>query len=353
MAFLFKNLKFAKEPVRESPNASNFTINATPSALEKYRISPEELEIQKEKRKRIQHLQGLYDRYRNEYFEYYKKATLQELQDLQEFFPNVEIYSEFRIKGKTSYKNKVIKKVNQGYTGKIYDVFGAKLVVKSYTEGDGTIITDEYGYQEIKDKYKDANIIIDEQKLIAKSYEIINFLESKHSIETREGVCVTETVHSNDYIKSPKESGYQAYHVLRHITFLENDEIAKESTKRAPAEIETVEKEVQPEVLDTTPKISFYSEIQVKIAGMYYHDVYGKYGHATTYKTNRDDAFKHSKHIEDEVPVFLRLSYDMYSKQFDITPYPFRYCFKKFFGKNDKDFDSYMATRKEEITYDT
>lgn len=278
-----KNLKSNKE----AHPISNFTINSK-SSLEQYKISPEDLNKQRERKEKIKYMYSLYDKYITTYFSYYKMATLNEFDELKSAFPNVEFFTEFRIKGRNSYKKKVIKKIDEGYTGKIYDLYGCKIVIESYTDENGNKITDE-----------DA--------LIAKTMEISDFLQKKQSLETDEGVCKTETVHTKDYITTPKESGYQSYHILRHLTFLKTHK--------------------------DTPDISFYTEVQVKTENMYFEEQYGeKFGHASTYKNNRNSILKNSKNIKDDVPRFLKLSYDAQSQKYDIVPFSFNKCFQRFFG---------------------
>ena len=298
MSFIMKNLKLTEK----NHHISNFVINNA-SSLDKYKISPEELEKQKEKRDKIKYMYSLYDKYRTTYFNYYKKATLDELSELKEAFPNVKFFTEFRIKSKTSYKKKVVKKINQGYTGKIYDLYGSKIVIESYIDENG-------------------NQISDEPSLIAKSMEISEYLQKRKSKQTSEGIREIETVHSKDYITNPKESGYQSYHVLRHLTFSKND--------------------------SNSPDISFYSETQVKTKNMYIEEQYGKkFGHSTAYKNNRDFILKNSKNIEDDVPIFLKVFHNNHSKKDDIVPYPFRQCFERFFSSS---YDDYIISKGEQET---
>lgn len=290
MFFKITNLKPSKQP----HPISNFKINSKAS-IEQYKISSEDLNKQREKKEKIKYMYSLYDKYINTYFDYYKMATLNEIDELKSTFPNVEFFTEFRIKGKNSYKKKVVRKLDEGYTGKIYDVYGCKIVVVSYIDENGNKVTNE-------------------NDLISKTLEISSFLQKKQSVQTEEGVCKTETVHTKDYITTPKESGYQSYHILRHLTFAGKHKDA--------------------------PNISFYTEVQVKTENMYFEEQYGeKFGHALAYKNNRNYILRHSQNIKDDVPIFLELSYDTQSQKYDIIPFSFNNCFQRFFGIDYSDYE--------------
>lgn len=253
----------------------------------KYQVPPKSPELI-EKENRINYLVHLYDKYLDTYYDFFKSSILNELDLINEHFPNVSYFTEHRIKSRKSYEHKVEDKVNQGKTGTIYDVFASKLVVESYYDRQGNLVTDE-------------------NLLTAKALEISRFLETQRELSTENGVCKTETDQSKNYIEHPKESGYRSYHILRHFTFSDD--------------------------------VDFHTEIQVKTRKMYDEEQYGKKcGHATVYKNNRDGNLKNSDCIKDEVPIFLKLYWNKTKLRDDLTPLPFKQCFEKFFGKKYKDY---------------
>lgn len=282
--------KLKRESKKGTPKLSssslNFVKNSNKEFIEGYKVSQDSQGNIDEAK--LSHMFGLYDKYLTTYFEYYKRSTLDELQDVREHFPNVHFSTEFRIKGRNSYKKKVIKKLSEGYTGKIYDLYGSKIIVNYYLDENG-------------------NEVKDEELLTAKTIEIAEFLQKKREFDTGKGICQSETVHAKDYITTPKESGYRSYHVLRHLTFSED--------------------------------ISFYSETQVKTRKMYDDEQYGeKFGHASAYKNNRDSILRNSKNIIDDVPIFLKVYWNQTTRTDDLAPLPFKQCFEKFFNVKFKDY---------------
>lgn len=116
----------------------------------------------------------------------YKSHFSEEFQALRNYFPNVDFAYEGRIKNQNSLDEKIDRKLSQGKTGNIYDIFANKIILYS------------------------VNGCTDEETLINACYEIADFLNAYSTSLTRiPNKC-------KDYISRPKENGYQALHVLRN-----------------------------------------------------------------------------------------------------------------------------------------
>ncbi len=116
----------------------------------------------------------------------YKTHFSHEYECLREYFPEVDFSYEGRIKNPNSLIEKIHRKISQGKSGSIYDIYGKKIVV--YSVRGST----------------------DEELLIKKCREIINFLNSYDSY------IVSVPDKCKDYVSNPKENGYKAFHVIRN-----------------------------------------------------------------------------------------------------------------------------------------
>lgn len=170
-------------------------------------------------------LYRLYGEWISKYKEYYKYHLIQEYVDLQTAFPDIDFSVEARIKSEYSYREKVDRKISEGNTGRVYDIFANKLTIHS------------------------VNGETDEHLLIDACYRIEDFLNR----ESRDSITIPNK--SKDYIKSPKSNGYQSIH-LNRIT-------------QGGAEMEQ----------------SFFSETQIKTFRMREHEKTGKSSHSQSYKS--------------------------------------------------------------------
>lgn len=163
--------------------------------------------------------------YTSEYIENYKKHFVSEYIILRHHFPNVDFEYKGRIKSILSMKEKVQKKLNEGKTGRIYDLYGNKIIIYSVDGCD------------------------DEKSLESAAYEISNFISCYHS-----DLDILEDK-KKDYISSPKSTGYQAIHIIRCHNNIQ-------------------------------PLSSFFSETQIRTFRMEENQKYGTYSHAMSYKPN-------------------------------------------------------------------
>ena len=110
--------------------------------------------------------------YNSELKEDYKQHFSDEYRILKSQFPNVDFSYEGRIKNKNSLEEKINRKISQGKTGNVYDIFAKKIIIYS------------------------TNETTDEQDLINACYQIANFLANYN------GNLKLFTEKCKDYIKT-------------------------------------------------------------------------------------------------------------------------------------------------------
>lgn len=115
----------------------------------------------------------------------YKKSFSYEYGILKSHFPNIDFSYEGRIKNSNSLEEKVYRKIRQGRSGNVYDIFAKKIIVYS------------------------VNGCKDEELLIAACYEIAEFLKTYNQY------LAPLSEKCKDYISSPKLNNYQAIHIIR------------------------------------------------------------------------------------------------------------------------------------------
>ena len=122
-----------------------------------------------------------YSRYLYDYKMNFYKQAYEEHLAIKKLFPEVDFHTVCRIK---SFKSTLDKAKNKGLD-KIYDIHGVRHVIYSV---DG----------------------IDDEELLTKyCYKIRNYLKSFYNSK---GI-LTDSERDKDYIKNPKENGYQALHI--------------------------------------------------------------------------------------------------------------------------------------------
>lgn len=146
---------------------------------------------------------------------------------LKKTCPNIVFLCSGRIKSLNSSLEKVERKVIKEHaTGRLYDIYGIKLIIYSYKGNT------------------------DEASLSNACYELESSLLNYCNLYNDNISPITEK--HKDYIKEPKSSGYQALHnILSH-------------------------------------RNNFYSEIQLRTFRMEEHQLNGASSHFTNYKSNRN-----------------------------------------------------------------
>ncbi len=123
--------------------------------------------------------------YINNYKSFYLQHLKNEYNLIHDFFPNVEIIPESRIKSLTSYNEKVNKILNSDSIKDVYDIFGNRYIVRS------------------------VNGCSSEKYIVPILYKLLDFLSYNF-----ESVSVISE-RTKDYIISPKNSTYQSLHITR------------------------------------------------------------------------------------------------------------------------------------------
>ena len=252
---------------------------------ELYRLSNDEKALIEKKN----YLYQVYKIYIDNYLGYYKSHVMKEYLELKRTFPDINFDIEVRVKSEYSYKEKVDRKLAQGYTGRIYDIFGSKIIVNSVNEQT------------------------DEDLLIDACYRIEEFINNK-AISS-----MTIPNKSTDYIANPKDNGYQSIHLKRYIQ-IPND-----------------------------PNGNFLTETQIKTFRMKEHEEYGPSSHRLSYKSRTPLlANIHDRgQAEYYLPHYFKFIHNTRSHYITISEKPFEERFRNFFNI---DFNEYMENM-EKINY--
>lgn len=169
----------------------------------------------------IKKLYDLYDKYQYEYKDLYIKHLSSEEAALKQEFPNVKFIPKARIKSRYSYISKVNKKIEEGKSGNIYDIFANRYIICSVDGND------------------------DEELLIHTCYKFVNFLSHYNNS------LIEIKTKRKDYISHPKNTTYQALHMSR---------------------------------IHCYPNVFFTSETQLRTLSMEENAKYGKASHKEVYK---------------------------------------------------------------------
>lgn len=227
-------------------------------------------------------LYQMYGPYIQKYLSHYKIHMIHEYLDLRTEFPDIDFSVEIRVKSEYSFKEKVDRKLAEGNTGRIYDIFGSKIIVNS------------------------VNGSTDENELIDACYKIEDFLNNKSNSS------ITIPNKSKDYIECPKTNGYKAIHLKRIIQ------------------------------ADNDPNNNFFAETQIKTFRMKEHEEFGEASHSRNYKSRSIllERIHNRAQANYYLPHYLELIHNTKNHYLTITEKSFEDRFKYFF---DIDFDTYMA----------
>lgn len=246
------------------------------SVRDLYRLSNEEKSLLQKK----YILYEVYPFYLANYLNSYKIHVMQEYLALKREFPDIDFGVELRVKSEYSYREKVDRKLSEGYTGRIYDIFGSKIIVNSV---DGKT---------------------DEKSLIDGCYRIKEYFDTK----SKDSISIPNK--STDYIANKKPNGYQALHLKRYIQIPGN------------------------------PNSNFLAETQIKTFRMREHEEFGESSHSRNYKSRTP--FLKNIHNKDQaefyLPHYLRLVHDTRNHYLTVKEKSFKERFEYFFDISFEDF---------------
>lgn len=167
-----------------------------------------------------QELMDRYYLYTNDYVDEIKKYAMQERAYLQQKFPELVFNIKIRIKSPISYNKKLNENILDGKTPYINDIIAERIILSEYNSNKDRIL--------LKKKYANNKEILkqlndeDEKELremcdkIAKAlydFRINTNFRMKKDITTNESYSEKEYI-TKDYIKHPKENGYESIHIL-------------------------------------------------------------------------------------------------------------------------------------------
>lgn len=167
-----------------------------------------------------QELMDRYHLYTNNYVDEIKKYATQERAYLQKRFPGLVFNIKIRIKSPDSYSKKLNENILDGKDPYINDIIAERIILSEYTGNKKKNL--------LKKKYADNKEILeqlyveDEEELrelcdvIAKAlydFRINTNFRMKKDIVHNEANSEKEYI-TKDYIKHPKENGYESIHIL-------------------------------------------------------------------------------------------------------------------------------------------
>lgn len=223
---------------------------------------------------KIANLYARYNAYIHQFLPLYKQHLLREYIEVKKEFPNIDFDVSIRIKSKRSYEQKVIRKLQEGKTGNVYDTFANKFILFS------------------------KNGQSDESTLEKACYEVRDFLVSynKNLEELPDK--------RKDYIATPKESGYQSEHITRNHDY---------------------------------GSFHFFSETQIKTFRMRERELFGAASHAILYK-DRGSILNNPSEIKNSTPKYLSIVTNKSENSCKIYELSFEQCFEHFFGMAYTDY---------------
>lgn len=241
-----------------------------------YRLSNEERSLIEKKNI----LYKVYPFYIENYFNFYKIHAMNEYLGLKREFPDIDFNVELRVKSENSYREKVDRKLSEGKTGRIYDIFGSKVIVNS------------------------VNGSTDEKDLIEACYRIKEYFD----IKSKDSMSIPNK--STDYIESPKPNNYQAIHLKRYIQ------------------------------IPGSSNGNFLSETQIKTFRMKNHEEFGEASHSRSYKSRTP--FLNQIHTKEQaeyyLPHYLTLVHNTKNHYLVVLEKSFEERFEYFFKIKFEDF---------------
>jgi len=145
-----------------------------------------------------QELINRYHLYINDYVDEIKKYATLERMYLQKKFPGLIFNIKVRLKSYHSYINKLNENILTGKDPYINDIMAERIIISEYN-----------GYQ-------DEKLLTDMCDKVAKAlydFRIQTDFRMKKDIDCQEAISEKEYI-TKDYIKYPKDNGYQSIHIL-------------------------------------------------------------------------------------------------------------------------------------------
>ncbi len=199
-----------------------------------------------------QELINRYHLYINDYVDEIKKYATLERMYLQKKFPGLIFNIKVRLKSYHSYINKLNENILTGKDPYINDIMAERIIISEYN-----------GYQ-------DEKLLTDMCDKVAKAlydFRIQTDFRMKKDIDCQEAISEKEYI-TKDYIKYPKDNGYQSIHILMENKYNKD---FKYETQIRTLEMEAISKtsgeiahnKYKPRLLnDLSPnRVPIYSEI--------------------------------------------------------------------------------------------
>lgn len=167
--------------------------------------------------------QELIDRYylyTNDYVDEIKKYAMQERAYLQERFPELAFNIKIRIKSPTSYTKKLNENILNGKDPYINDIIAERIILSEYNANKERILlkkknanNKEILKQLNEEDEKELRKMCDDIAKALYDFRINTNFRMKKDVEPNEANSEKEYI-TKDYIKHPKENGYESIHIL-------------------------------------------------------------------------------------------------------------------------------------------
>lgn len=167
-----------------------------------------------------QELMDRYLIYTNDYVDEIKKYAMQERAYLQEKFPKLVFNIKIRIKSPSSYSKKLNENILNGKDPYINDIIAERMILTEYNGNkERNLLKKKYANNKeiLKQLYaedeKELRGMCDEIAKALYDFRINTNFRMKKDIEPNEANSEKEYI-TKDYIRHPKENGYQSIHIL-------------------------------------------------------------------------------------------------------------------------------------------
>lgn len=167
-----------------------------------------------------QELMDRYYLYTNDYVDEIKKYAMQERAYLQERFPELAFNIKIRIKSPNSYIKKLNENILDGKDPYINDIIAERIILSEYNANKERILlkkknanNKEILKQLDEEDEEELRKMCDEIAKALYDFRINTNFRMKKYITPNESASKKEYI-TKDYIKHPKENGYESIHIL-------------------------------------------------------------------------------------------------------------------------------------------